>query len=208
MKKQLKKVGITGGIGAGKSTVCNLFAQKGYEIYYADERAKIVMTDAEDLKASIITHFGLESYTQDGALNRSYLAQKVFGDETLLKLLNSLVHPVVIRDFQYWFQNIQTDKSFILKEAALIFEAGTNVGLDCVLYVYAPLGLRIERVMQRDQVSQAAVEGRIARQWTDEKKIALSNFVIYNDNSRELMPQIEEAIQFIENITTSLQPEI
>jgi len=181
------KIGLTGGIGSGKSTVAVIFVLLGIPVYYADLRAKELMNSNETLKASIQKAFGPSSYTA-GKLNRSFLAESVFGHPEKLALLNSLVHPVTIADAQEWMKN-QTS-TYTLKEAALIFESGSANGLDAVIGVSAPKEIRISRVMQRDHSSYEEVVKRMDGQMDEATKLSLCQYVIYNDEQSLLIPQV------------------
>lgn len=181
------KIGLTGGIGSGKSLVARIFEVLGIAVYYADTAAKAIMNNDEILKAGIIRHFGTESYT-NGLLNRKYIASKVFGNEDQLALLNSLVHPATIRDAEKWM--LQQSSPYTIKEAALIFESGSQEHLDYVIGVYAPKNLRILRTMQRDNVSRDEVLKRMKNQINEEIKMRLCDFVIYNDEQKAILPQV------------------
>lgn len=182
-------VGLTGGIGSGKSTVAKVFETLGIPVYYADDAAKRLMNTNPSLKQEIIRHFGDESYT-DGSLNRAYIASIVFGNNEKLDQLNSLVHPATIEDSQQWVN--QQTAPYIIREAALLFESGAHKGLDFVIGVSAPLPLRIQRVMQRDGLSKEEIEKRISRQMDEEEKMRLCDFVIKNDEQTLIIPQILE----------------
>lgn len=181
------KIGLTGGIGSGKTTVAKVFETLGIPVYYADDAAKELMHTDEDLKQQIIRHFGSEAY-ENGTLNRQYLSQKVFNNAEQLQLLNSLVHPATIKDAQNWMLKQTTPYS--IKEAALIFESGSEKNLDYVIGVHAPATLRIQRVMQRDGITKEEVLQRIGKQMNEEDKMELCNFVIENDEQHLLIPQV------------------
>ncbi|MCC6288176.1 MAG: dephospho-CoA kinase [Chitinophagaceae bacterium] len=181
------KVGLTGGIGSGKSLIAHIFEVLDIAVYYADAAAKTIMNNDEILKAEIIKHFGAESYA-DGMLNRKYIASKVFGNNEQLTLLNSLVHPATIRDAEKWMQ--QQTSPYTIKEAALIFESGSQEHLDYVIGVYAPKSLRILRTMQRDNISRDEVLKRMNNQINEEIKMRLCDFVIYNDEQKAILPQV------------------
>ena len=181
------KIGLTGGIGSGKSTVAAIFELLGVPVYYADLRAKELMNSNEALKASIQKAFGPSSYT-GGKLNRSFLAESVFGHPEKLALLNSLVHPVTIADAQEWMKN-QTS-AYTLKEAALLFESSAAKALDAVIGVSAPKEIRMSRVMKRDHASYDEVIKRIDGQMDEATKISLCQYVIYNDEQSLLIPQV------------------
>lgn len=183
------KVGITGGIGSGKTTVCRIFETLGIPVYYADDRAKWLMNNDPTLKEAIRALFGPSAYTAAGELNRPYLAKAAFGNADLLQQLNALVHPAVWRDGEQW-QEAHHDAPYTLKEAALLYESGGHQLLDRMIVVYAPTELRIRRVMRRDGVDRADVEARIARQLPDEEKVRRADFVIYNDGEQLLVPQV------------------
>jgi dephospho-CoA kinase len=182
-------IGITGGIGSGKTTVCKIFEAIGIPIYYADERAKALMVEDEKLIEGIQEVFGKVAYFENGELNRKHIAKIAFSDKEKLSKLNALVHPAVRLDGEKWF-NSQIEKPYALKEAALHFESGGYQLMDKMITVYAPKLMRIERVMQRDEVTKAEVEARIDKQMSDEKKMELSDFIIYNDNSQRLIEQV------------------
>jgi dephospho-CoA kinase len=181
-------LGITGGIGSGKSTVCHIFSTLGIPIYYADERAKWLMTHDLDLIKGIKTLFGEEAYLKDGSLNRKLISAQAFGQPELLAQLNALVHPAVGKDGLSW-QTEQTGP-YTLKEAALMYESGSHKILDKIIVVTAPLELRIARVMARDHVEREAVEKRIAQQMPEEEKVKRADFVIHNDGERSLVQQV------------------
>lgn len=193
-KKQ--KVGITGGIGSGKTTVCKIFETLGIPVYYADDRAKWLMAHDPALKASIVAAFGPEAYHPDGALNRAYLARAVFGDAAQLKRLNALVHPAVGRDAEAWHAR-QAGVPYTLKEAALLFESGSYRRLDKVITVFAPRELRLQRIMRRDEVSRDQVEARMAHQLPEEEKVRRADYVIYNDGRAPLIRQVWKIHQIL-----------
>lgn len=184
-----KKIGITGGIGSGKTTVCNIFETLGIPVYYADDRAKWLMMNDSALVTGIKNLFGEAAYQENGALNRQYIAQIAFNDPQKLEELNALVHPAVFRDYEDWHQS-HTEVPYTLKEAALIYETGSDKELDKVIVVTAPTELRIKRVMERDGLTREAIEARIQRQMSEEEKAQRADFVINNDMSWSLMPQI------------------
>jgi len=182
------KIGVTGGIGSGKSVVCRIFNVLGIPVFDADAEAKRLMTIDASLRNAIRVEFGTEAYHEDGTLNRPYLADQVFNDEQRLKILNGLVHPVVIRKGEEWAQ--QQKAPYTIKEAALLFESGSFKLNHYTILVSAPVGIRIERVMQRDGVTAAQVKARMERQWPDERKRQLADFVIVNDGIQALIPQV------------------
>ena len=183
------KIGLTGGLGSGKSTIAKIFEVLGIPVYYADTEAKRIMNGDPRLKAEIIKNFGSESYS-DNQLNRQYLSAIVFNNKDKLSLLNSLVHPATIRDSKEWISKQTTP--YAIKEAALIFESGTQEYLDYVIGVSAPTHLRIQRAMQRDQLTREQVLQRISKQIEEVIKMHLCDFVIYNDEVKPVIPQVLE----------------
>lgn len=190
MKKPLQ-IGITGGIGSGKSLVCRIFHALGVSVYDADSRAKAVMTTDGILVSHIKKEFGLLSYREDGSVDREYLAKEVFNNVERLKLLNSLVHPRVAKDFEQW---VSLQKSnYILKEAALLFEAKSYTALDKIIVVFAPEELRIKRVLQRDpHRTKEQVKEIIRNQLQEEEKLKRADFVIMNNETQLVIPQVLE----------------
>lgn len=160
------KIGITGGIGSGKSTVCSLFAERGIAVYDSDSRAKQLMTESEELRGQLIEAFGEECY-KDGALNRAYLASQVFGNAEALARLNAIVHPAVRTDFRTWAE--QQRGAYVILESAILFEAGFDSEVDTTLAVMAPLEERVRRTMARDGVERESVMERIAHQMSDDE---------------------------------------
>jgi dephospho-CoA kinase len=183
------KIGLTGGIGSGKSTVARIFEVLGIPVYYADDRAKQLMASDPELIRAITGLFGDGAYDAEGRLNRSWIAQRVFSDPPLLKQLESLVHPAVFADGDRWFE-AQSGSPYAIKEAALLFESGGYKALDKVVVVAAPLALRIQRVVSRDKTTPEEVEARIRRQMPEEEKVRLADFVILNDGEHSLIRQV------------------
>ncbi|RMG19043.1 MAG: dephospho-CoA kinase [Bacteroidetes bacterium] len=194
----MKKIGVTGGIGSGKSTVCRIFAALGYEVYEADKRAKALMTENPRVRQGVLNLFGREAYLPEGSLNRAYIGSIVFKDAQKLKQLNAIVHPETARDFENWMQALPAgyDKPFVLKEAAILFESGAYRGVDEVLCVYAPKTLRLKRVCQRDGVSAESVLQRMSKQWPEQQKLLRADFAIYNDEQHALTHQVLAAIRY------------
>nr|WP_294906120.1 dephospho-CoA kinase [uncultured Lacibacter sp.] len=182
------KIGLTGGIGSGKTTVAKVLEVLGVPVYYADEAAKELMHSNELLKQQLIFHFGADTYFQDGQLNRKHLASIVFNNKEKLELLNSLVHPVTIADAQEWFSKQRSP--YIIKEAALLFESGSADGLDYIIGVTAPAAIRMKRVMDRDAVSADEVKRRMANQIDETLKMKLCDFVLRNNEQELLLPQV------------------
>lgn len=181
------KVGLTGGIGSGKSMVARIFAALGIPIYYADEAAKRIQQEDPEVREQIIGLLGEEAY-HNGVLNRTYVSSIVFSDKTKLEQLNAIVHPATIRDAEQWLTAQTTP--YAIKEAALIFESGSQRDLDFVIGVTAPMALRIQRTMARDGVTEEQVRHRMEKQISDKIKMRLCDAVIINDEKQLLLPQV------------------
>jgi len=187
------KIGITGGIGSGKSTVAKVFEVLGIPVYYADDAAKRLMNEDEELKQKIRLQFGDKAY-KDNKLDKKYLADIVFTSPEKLALLNALVHPATLKDADDWMQKHAVSSGqttpYSLKEAALIFESGAHEHLDYVIGVTAPAPLRILRTMQRDGITREEVIARMDKQMDETIKMKLCDFVIKNDEQEMLLPQV------------------
>jgi dephospho-CoA kinase len=181
------KIGLTGGIGSGKSTVAKIFEMLGTPVYYADDAAKMLMEEDEELKKLLQRTFGEATYL-NGKLNTTHLSAQVFGNEARLKELNSIVHPVVIAYGKKWMENQKAP--YAIKEAALFFESGSQAGLDYMIGVYAPQPLRIHRTMQRQAISRQQVLERMDKQLDEGIKMKLCDFVITNDEQQLVLPQV------------------
>jgi dephospho-CoA kinase len=181
------RIGITGGIGSGKSTVARIFEVLGIPVYYADDAAKRIMSEYAVLREQIIRNFGDQSYIE-GKLNREHLASIVFQDKKKLAVLNALVHPATIRNSAQWMKCQTTP--YAIREAALIFESGAQDQLDYVIGVSAPVELRIERAMHRDNLTRQQVVDRMNRQINETIKMRLCDFVVVNDGKKPVIPQV------------------
>ncbi|MCX2482956.1 dephospho-CoA kinase [Pedobacter sp. MR2016-24] len=184
------KIGITGGIGSGKTTVCRIFESLGIPVFYADTVAKQIMVTDMLLVAGVKAAFGDESYTIEGKLNNKYIAQIVFNDQQELDKLNALVHPATFRAFERWMNTVPAGTPYILKEAALLFESGSYRLCDKSVLVTAPVDIRIARVMERDEVSREQVASRINKQLSDEIKKGMADYFIENKETAALIPQV------------------
>lgn len=182
------KVGITGGIGTGKTTACKVFELLGIPVYYSDIRAKLLMGSDPDLIKKIKDRFGEQVYLDNGEPDRKLLASLVFNDADKLAALNGLVHPAVFYDFDLWSR--QQNSPYVLKEAAILFESGSDRDCDYTIVVTSPLDLRIKRVISRDHLSLEAIKKRMDKQLPDSDKIKLATFKLVNDESTLLIPQI------------------
>jgi dephospho-CoA kinase len=190
----MKKIGITGNIGSGKSTISRIFAVLGIPVYDADSRAKAVMTENQDLVFAIKNLLGEESYTPQGDLNRTYISQKVFNRSDLLAGLNALVHPAVFKDFDDWL-SVQT-APYVLKEAALLIESGSYKKLDQLIVVLADEETRLQRSMKRDGADELSIRARMKNQMPQEEKASFAQYSIDNNNQL-LIPQVMEIHQQI-----------
>lgn len=194
------KIGITGGIGSGKSTVAKVFETLGIPVYNADEAAKRLMQEDPELKQQISLLLGEDAYDK-GHLNRSWISGQIFGNPDKVKALNALVHPATIRDAHEWMKRQNTPYS--LKEAALIFESGSEKELDYVIGVFAPEELRIRRVMERDGAGRDAILQRMQNQLSEEEKMKRCNFIIYNDGDQLVIPQVINLHQHLLQLSQS-----
>ena len=183
------KIGITGGIGSGKTTVCRVFETFGIPVFYADTVAKEIMVTDPVLVAGVQTAFGEESYA-DGKLNNKHIANIVFNDSAQLAILNALVHPAVFRAFESWVENIPPTTPYVLKEAALLFESGSYQLCDYNILVTATEEIRLQRVMSRDGVSKEQVKARMDKQMSDQEKVKMADFVIKNEESQSIILQV------------------
>jgi dephospho-CoA kinase len=183
------KIGISGGIGSGKTTVCRIFETLDIPVYYADLRAKELYNENEDIKGNIKSLFGENIYNYNSKIDLKKIAEIVFKDNQKLLQLESIIHPGVFRDFEQ-FCLLNKSKKFIIKEAALLFESGSYKNLDKIIVMDSPLELRIKRTIARDHLSKEEIMARISRQWSDEQRLSLADYVIHNDEKTMLIPQV------------------
>jgi dephospho-CoA kinase len=181
------KVGLTGGIGSGKTTVAKIFETLGIPVFYADTEAKVLLDESEEIKSGLINLFGAALYA-DGKLNRKELASHIFNDKEAIQKVNSIVHPAVTKRFEEW--RAKQKATYVLQEAAILFETGGYKRFDKNILVSAPKEIRIKRIMQRDGLTEDEILARMQNQWDENHKIALADFVILNDESEMLLPQI------------------
>ncbi|MFD2726401.1 dephospho-CoA kinase [Hyunsoonleella rubra] len=182
-------VGLTGGIGSGKTTVAKAFEALGIPVYIADEEAKKLMHRSKVIKRKLIALFGENAYV-DGKLNRPFLAEIIFNDKAILQKMNAIVHPKVKRHFEKWVA--KQNAPYVIKEVAILFESEGDKQMDFVITVTAPISLRIERLLNRDNSSKEKIESIMKNQWPDDKKIALSDFVISNEDLGKTKHQVQE----------------
>lgn len=191
----MKKIGITGGIGSGKSIVGKILSTIGFPVFYSDLEAKQIMTRDKNVVSQIKRTFGEEAYVND-ELNRNFLAEKIFNQPELKNKINAIVHPAVRKAFDDFAQNQQ--KSLVFNEAAILFETGGYKSFDATILVVADEDLRLKRVMNRDNAPQKAIEERMKNQWSDEKKKPMADFIIENNEDSLLVPQVEKIIELLE----------
>lgn len=188
-------VGLTGGIGSGKTTIANMFQELGVAIYIADIEAKKLMQTSEVIKKELTEAFGEEAYI-NGELNRSYLSNIVFNQPEELQKINNIIHPKVGAHFKEWYQAHHND-TYVIKEAAILFENDTYKQCDKIITVVAPVEERFRRILLRDTTTREAVQNRMDNQWSDAKKIALSDYVIYNEDLEKASAQVAQIHQEI-----------
>lgn len=189
------RVGITGGIGSGKSTVCHIISTLGYPVYNADNEARALTNSHPDIIEGLISLFGSDIYI-NGELNRKRVGQLVFADRNLLQQLNLVIHPVVAAHFEEWVRS-NSDHRLVFKEAAILFESGAYRQVDKSVVVFAPDEVRVKRVCQRDGISEAEVQKRMANQMPQELLISKADFVIRNTEEEMLIPQIIEILKVL-----------
>ena len=187
----MKRIGITGGIGAGKSLVAEIIKAMGYPVYNSDERAKELTDSNPKIKEGLIHLFGEEIY-QNGTLNKFALAQAIFSDDSLREKVNALIHPIVREDFNLWA--LAQNNSLVFNESAILFETRSFKNFDAIILVYAPKELRIKRIMKRDNCSENEVLKRMNSQFSDEEKFQYTELRILNDEKKPLLEQIEKII--------------
>ena len=187
----MKRIGITGGIGAGKSLVAEIIKAMGYPVYNSDERAKELTETNPKIKEGLIHLFGGEIYQND-TLNKFALAQAIFSDDSLREKVNALIHPIVREDFNLWA--LAQNNSLVFNESAILFETGSFKKFDAIILVYAPTELRIKRIMKRDNCSENEVLKRMNSQFSDEEKYQLTEFRVLNDEQTPLLAQVEKII--------------
>ncbi len=184
------RVGVTGGIGSGKSFVCRIIQKMGYPVYYSDQESKTIMDNDSNIKSELIELLGTEVYINN-KINRQFLADRLFKSDQIRIKVNSIVHPKVRSYFDDWCKSQNSD--IVFNEAAILFETQSYKQFDSIILVSAPESVKIQRIIGRDQMSLQEVKNRMEKQWSDEKKIPLANFIIKNDGS-PLLSQIEDII--------------
>ncbi len=193
-------VGLTGGIGSGKTTVARIFARLGVPVFEADQESKKLLDSDDDLKKALIALLGSSLY-KNNRLDRDFMASKIFGDKALLQKVNQLIHPAVGQAFKRWHKKQQAP--YVMREAAILFESGSYKDCDHIIMVSAPLDMRIERVMKRSGLSHAQVMERVNQQWPEEQKQQLSDSIIYNDHRESVIKQV---LRIHENLIRQANP--
>ena len=184
----MKRIGLTGGIGSGKSYIAGVLEKMGYPVYYSDEQAKVLTDTHPEIRAGLISRFGTGIYSE-GILNRKELAAHIFNSEPDRIFVNQLIHPVVRADFERWCAEQHT--ALVFNEAAILFETGAYQQFDATVLVIAPHETRIERIMQRDRCTHEQAEARIQSQWSDEQKTSLANAIVSNNGHEAVLIQVE-----------------
>jgi len=191
----MKIVGITGGIGSGKSFVCTILEKMGYSVYYSDDRAKFLIDSDPRIHKELNLMMGEKAYSEDG-LNRELVSNKLFNDPELRQKINKLIHPIVREDFDQWKRSFK-DEKFIFNEAAILFETGAYLNYDAVILVHAPLELKLKRIKKRDGSSEEEVLKKMKSQWSDEQKMKLTPYRILNDGNNPLTDTISALLKKI-----------
>ncbi len=185
----MKIIGLTGGIGSGKTTVANMFAKLGVPIYIADIEAKKLMDSLKTIQEGLTELLGDRAY-RNGQLNRKFVAEKIFNDKQLRESVNSIIHPEVAKHFKNW--TLKQNVPYVIKEAAILFESGSYAECDYTILVTAPKEIRIQRIKQRDKFSESEILARMESQWTDEKKRELADYIIENTDINTTQKRVEE----------------
>jgi dephospho-CoA kinase len=193
----MKRIGLTGGIGSGKSFVANILENMGFPVYYSDLQSKELTKSNPSIKTGLISLFGEEVYS-DNELNTQLVATKIFQNEEMRQKVNELIHPIVRKDFEDWVTNQKS--TLVFNEAAILFETGSYKNFDANILICAPLELKIKRVMKRENCSREEVLARMSKQWSDDEKSKLADFIINNDECDPILTQLELVLaQLIDN---------
>ena len=193
----MKIIGLTGGIGSGKTILAKEFSKNYIQVYNSDERAKFLMNNSKDLKDSLIKCFGSNTYVDD-SLNKTYLSSLIFNDRKSLELMNSIVHPQVEKDFMGWMKT--KDEKYVIYESALIFETGSYKRNDFNILVTSDLSVRINRIMNRDKIDKSFAMLKINNQWKDEKKIPLADYIFVNSTIDENIQTVKKLVTYFNSI--------
>lgn len=188
-----KIVGVTGGIGSGKTFVCRILEAMGYPVFYSDRVAKQILITKKSVKEKIISVFGALAYLETGELNKPYLSKQIFSNKKLLEQMNSIVHPIVKKEFEQWI--CQQNASIIFYESAILFESNSYKNFDKIILITASKQTKIKRLLKRDNSTIEAIEKRMNNQWADEKKIPLADYIIVNDENSMILEQVNEVLK-------------
>ncbi|MDL2251277.1 dephospho-CoA kinase [Odoribacter sp. OttesenSCG-928-J03] len=199
------RIGLTGGIGSGKTTIAEIFSNLKYPIYISDQRANHLINSDPQIKSALTGHFGKDIYTPEGCLDKKELANIIFQDKAALNFVNQTVHPRVLEDFTHWAE--QQTGDMVLFESAILFEAGLEGYFDYIICIYAPLELRVKRVARRDHIAEEKVMERINNQMDDREKCRKSDFIINTDEGADLLQQVKEIIKTIETNERRIAPD-
>jgi len=191
----MKTIGLTGGIGSGKSTVSRLLEVMGIPVYTADTESKKLVNISPQIREQLTATFGSQLY-KNGVLDKVMFASLIFGNTENLRYANSVIHPAVFEDFRHWAEQ-QAQSSFVVIESAILFDSGFNRSVDATVNVSAPLEVRIRRVEERDKVSRESIEARINSQMSEEERNRLSDYTIFNDERKALLPQVENLLNVL-----------
>lgn len=194
----MMKIGVTGGIGSGKSTVCNIFKNLGVFVFDSDHESRKLVNENDDVNLALRAAFGRDMFFQDGTLDRKRLSLLVFNNPPELEKLNAIIHPLVYREFEKFCEYHKKSK-YVIKEAAILFETKSHENLDKIINVYAQKEMRIERVLKREENTRENIERIMRFQLSDEEKNRLSDFIIVNENINDLLPQVMEIHEFLLN---------
>lgn len=184
-------VGVTGGIGSGKSLVGSVFSSLGIPLFHSDQEGRRLLREDESVKSKVLALFGEDVKDAEGKLDRAKIAARVFNHPMQLEALNNIIHPAVQQSFTEWVR-LHQEVPYVIKETAILFESGTQATCDKIIVVVAPLEIRIQRVMERDRLSREQVRERVQHQWSDEERIKNADFVIHNDGNTLIIPQVIE----------------
>jgi len=185
------KLGLTGGIGSGKTTVAKIFESLGVPVYYSDYWAKELTNSNNEIVSKLKKEFGNEIYSKDNTLNKPLLSEIIFNDKSKLEIVNNIIHPIVRNHFDEWVKTQEkSDKKYIIKEAAILFESGAYKQVTKTIIVSTGLNLRIKRIQKRDNITESEILKKVASQMPEEEKIKLSDYIIYNNENDMLLPQV------------------
>lgn len=185
-------VGVTGGIGSGKSFVCKILENMGYPVFYSDKVSKSLLSSDANIKTKIVALLGEQSYRENGSIDKGYIASQIFNDDIKLKAMNAIMHPAVRKAFKEFAQN--QENKIIFNEAAILFETGAYDQFNKTMLITAPKAVKMTRILKREKITEAEIESRMAKQWTDDQKKPLANYIVQNGENDMLLPQLSEIL--------------